>query len=319
MHRLRTLCATIALIAPLSLLASPIPWTPIKVANGHLMVETTVSGITGWSIVDSGSKATAINEGFLHAHNLDFPKTGRVQIEGIFQRKLHPLYGGIEATIFGSNTKLRDVVGLDLSSTEIQLLIGSSLMRPLVLQFDYPNQQMRAVQRKSFDLSKLKNVQTKRDTSSSRPLVRVTVDDKVNLWLILDTGFDGGIMLDRETAQRYGWLTESTESLGVDVNSSGMTETFNLPSVQLGPYQIPNLSATVPARGENNLPMFRETTTVGSNLARNRRDYDGLIGLIGHEALRHFVLTLDYARAHVHIAVPGSNQDQTPASAEATD
>ena len=133
-------------------------WIPIKIDNGKILVNTTIVGIDGSSVIDTGSTWSAINTRFLEKHRLDLNATGETQVRGFFQSEQRPFYTNIPATVFGTPTRFAYLGEVTLTSDTTQLLIGGDLLKQNTFQFDYPNQRMRWLTRDSLDLKTMKKV-----------------------------------------------------------------------------------------------------------------------------------------------------------------
>jgi len=319
MSRLPHRWCTVFVCLHLSLISSVQPahagmteWMDIRVVNGFLVVETEVSGIAGLSIIDTGAQANAINSQFLESSGLEFKKDRKVTIEGVFGKEKRSTYREVPATIFGAPVTFTRLVDLDLGAPDIQLFLGAGFLDSYIFQFDYANERMRLITRDSVDLKAIKNVDAKTDGQGGSMLVRVGLDEDTRAWLLMDTGSNGGILLDRDLARRLDWIDTYPKVDGVSSGaiSSGQMEYFRVPSIQVGPFEIENVLVSIPAPGES--PEFFETSTrTGSRLASRKSS----AGLLGYDILKHFVVTIDYDRGHVHFypgekltADPGENQ-----------
>lgn len=272
-------------------------WMDLRVVNGFLMVETEIAGIAGLSMVDTGSQVTGINSRFLESEGLSFKKDRMVTIEGVYGKDKRSTYREVTATIFGAPVTITRLVDLELGEPNIQLLLGAGFLNSYIFQFDYTNERMRLVTRDSVDLKAIKNVDAKTDRDSGSLLVRVGLDEDTKAWLLMDTGSNGGILLDRALARRLDWLDTYPRVDGVASGaiSSGEMEYFRVPSIQIGPYEIENVLVSVPAPGES--PEFFETSAeTGSRLASRK----SAAGLLGFDILQHFVVTIDFDRGYVH-------------------
>lgn len=272
-------------------------WMDLRVVDGYLVIDTEVAGIAGRSIVDTGAQITAINGKFLESEGLSF-KTGRkVTIEGVFSKGDRNTYRKVPTTIFGAPVTFSRLVDLDLGPPDMQLLLGADFLDNYIFQFDYTNERLRLITRDGVDLKALKNVDTKKDRDSGSLLVRVKLEEDANAWLMMDTGANGGILIDRTLARRLDWIETyaSEDGMASGAISSSKLESFRVPSIQVGPFGIENVLVSIPARGESP-EYFEKVTPTGTRMARrNASD-----GLLGYDILKHFVVTIDYGRGYVH-------------------
>lgn len=277
-------------------------WIDFELVNGHILIESEIAGIPGYTLIDTGAEVNGINSRFLEASELSF-KTGRpILIEGAFGTSERSVYREVPVTLFGVELKLADLVELNVGGEEMQVILGAGFLQFFIFQFDYPNQRMRMIERDTIDLKALKNVPSKRSSRGGSPLVKVRLNDEVNVWLILDTGANGGILLERSVAVKKKWLERYpvVEIGSTGVNSGAILEAFNLPILEFGGFEIENSMIRVPQRGDD-LPMFEAEVSLGSRVPKSRNDK----GLLGYDILKHFVVTVDYKSGYVHIA-PGN-------------
>ncbi len=273
-------------------------WVNIKVVDGFLMLQTEVSGVSGYSIIDTGADFNAVNDTFLRAADLTYEKGRFIEVSGVFATERRYTYGEIPVTVFGSPVNFHDVVGLNLRSPDIQMILGASFLEGYIFQFDYPNQRMRLITRDSVDLKKIQNIKTSKNRWGGAPLVRVSLSDKADAWLMMDTGSTGGILIDRDLAKRLGWLdsyaSEGGESSGAV--SSGRMEYFTVPSIGFGPVKVADVQVSVPAEGET-VELFEKYTPTGTRIPISGKSK----GLLGFDILQHFVVTIDYEKGYVHV------------------
>lgn len=305
---LRSLCSARLIVATVSLLwfqgalAGVSPWVKLDLSSGSPRIATEIAGIPGESIIDTGATINSINVRFLNKHNLEFKKTGKVRIAGVHEATDRPVYGKIPGKVFESELVFQDLVGMSFAPPDTQLLLGAGFLGLYIFQFDYPNSRMRVLTRDAIDLKKVANLETKRDQGGGHPIVKVGLNGEKNVWLVLDTGSTGGLLLERKLAKKHKWLerypVEQGYSLGV--NAGREMERFNLPSINFGPFELGNTEVSVPV---NNAPLeiFKKTTKTGSHIKRRSRKAQGLLG---YDVLKHFVLTIDYKTGRAHVAEP---------------
>lgn len=288
----------IQLLAVTPALAGASEWINIQVIDGRLLLETEIGGVAGYSMIDTGAEVNAINATFLADADLSFEKGRFIEVSGVFSTQRRYTYKKVPVKVFGTQINFHDLVELEFDTPDIQMLLGASFLKGYIFQFDYPNQRLRLITRDSIDLKKIKNVKSKRDPSGGSPLVRVSLTDKADAWLTMDTGANGGILIDRDLAKRLNWLdTYATEQAKVSgVNSSGMMEHFRVPSIAFGPVKIADVAVAVPAPGED-LQYFKKYVPLGTRIPVGGKSK----GLLGYDVLQHFVVTIDYKTGYVHI------------------
>lgn len=300
MCRLITLALLFAL--PGLALANADGWIDLELRGGHLYIPSTVAGIPGRTMIDTGAQINALNQHFVKAHDLQLHRTGKMKITGVFRTQERPVYSDVPVNLFGADMEFRDIVEIDLGAPERQLLLGAGFLHLYIFQFDYPNRRMRALSRDAVDLKKLSNVESKRDAGGGSPLVRVNLNGEQKVWLVMDTGSSGGIHLERRFALKHNWLDRfgASDAVSKGANASARTERFNLPEMTIGPFELGSPIVTVPAEGED-MAMFQRRSRTGTHMRKRRGSAQGLLG---YDILKHFVVTVDYKRGHVHLGVP---------------
>ncbi|MEM7001462.1 MAG: signal protein PDZ [Pseudomonadota bacterium] len=286
-------------------------WFPLDIEHGNVRIATKVGGVPGYSLLDTSASLHSINKHFIAAHELDLRSIGFSYVRGINNSKQRRRVGKVAVQMLGTVIDLRTITELDLGPEDIQIKFGAPFFESFIVQLDYPNQRMRLLDRGSMDLNKHKNVQSRREFRVGSPMVKVNLDGGESVWLTLDTsngyGNDRGIVIERNVAARAGWLNNLPirESQLMDVHGDAMRlEQFSLPSLKIGPYELGNVSVSVPALGERALRFKRETTS-GTNIKSTGRKSKGYIS---YDVLKHFVLTIDYSGGDVHLSIPSPAQ-----------
>ena len=190
-------------------LDSPTPaegWIPIDLRQGKLLVKTSVAGIDGYSMIDSGATGSAINERFLARHSLKLKPSGFARVGGIVERKRRRLYRNIPVKILGVDTEFSKLVEISLAREDIQFVISADFLGLAVFQFDYPRQRMRLLDRKSVNLRQLSNVKSRIDDACNDIIAKVRLNNEQNVWLKVDTGAHSSLLLERSFATRNNWL-----------------------------------------------------------------------------------------------------------------
>ncbi|NNF16761.1 MAG: hypothetical protein HKN70_08430 [Gammaproteobacteria bacterium] len=276
-------------------------WFDFEITGGHIIIETQLAGRTGYSMIDTGAQMNGINGNALIAQGLSYPTNDKIKVTGVHGSDYRPVYRKIPVTVFGIEINFSDLVDFRLPDPEEHLILGAGFLKLFIFQFDYPNQRMRMITRDSLDLKKLKNVNSKKSPHGGSPLVKVNLNNDAKVWLILDTGASGGILLERSVATRAKWLDRypAIDASSRGINSSGEMLAFNLPTMNISDIEIENPIILVPKKGEK-LAIFEEEVKLGSKIPKSRKAK----GLLGYDILKHFVVTIDYQSGHVHLQVP---------------
>ncbi|TWX74216.1 aspartyl protease family protein [Colwellia sp. C1TZA3] len=138
------------------------------------------------------------------------------------------------------------------------------------------------------------------DKYSRQPIVNVQLNNEKSVWLVLDTGNSGGLMLKRTAAKHFDWLSKFEIKSGISngVNASGLHEVFRLPVMKIGPYELENVLTSVPGKDQS-----ANLSSQGSRLG-SRMKGENIKGLLGYDVLKHFIVTIDYKGGHMHIVAP---------------
>ena len=300
--QLQLVFAALLISCSFNLHAGVTKWEDFSLVNGTIRLPGAVDGRPGWVIIDSGANIHGVNLHFMQAHNIALAKSGQTMLEGVYGREKRDVFTHVPITLFGAEFTLDDVVATPFGGKSDALLLGTGFLRMFIFQFDYPNERMRFMTHDAINLKKLKNLTMDIDRDSGRPIVKVRLNDEKDVWLLLDTGNSGGILLDRRFVKTTDWLDKFPRASGMarGVNTVGVNEHFNLPIMELGPFDLENVVVSTPAEGQkaNVLSQFEER----HSRIRGRK----VVGILGYDVLKHFVLTVDYKRGFGHIAPPST-------------
>lgn len=283
--------------------ASATPWIDFRIVDGFVVVPTVVAGIEGHSVIDTGAQFTGIAQDFVERNQLDLLRGEPKKIIGVNKGAVRKTYRNVPVTLMGAELTFASVVDLDLGARP-QLLIGADFLRTLYFQFDYPNKRLRAISRDVFDLKKLSNVPSRLDPGNFQPIAKVRLNDEKDIWLTIDTGNAGGVFVKRSVAKKEKWLevfpTEKYEGRGIVALSEH--ESFRLPILSIGPYNVRNARVATPAEGAR-AAMFKRSYR--PDLRRSKSQ-----GLLGYDVLKNFVVTFDYRTGAIFVELPeDSEQD----------
>ncbi|WP_404399513.1 aspartyl protease family protein [Idiomarina seosinensis] len=296
---MRVIFGALLLFLTVSSRAGVTEWIPFELDSGHVKITVSVNGVKGRAIIDSGSQLNVINEVFLKKHELDYDISTFMNVKGVHQKSRRPVYEGIPVKLFDSDMTL-DLVGASFSNSSNALIIGAPLLRNFIVQFDYPNKQLRLATRDALNLDDVANLPMRAQKGSGTPLIQVTLNDEKDVWMILDTGNSGGVYIKRGLAARQGWLDDYalTQTWSRGVNGFANTDSFKLPSVIFGPFKVKDISTAVPMDGAE--ADFGERYKIKHSRIRGVE----VEGLLGYGVLKHFVVTLDYRSGKGHAELP---------------
>lgn len=275
-------------------------WVDFNLKNGHIKIPASISNIDTYAILDSGAQLNAINLPFMKKHKLEFDLGPKIKIKGVYGVSERRLFKNVPVGFFGIQTELNDVVGVSFGDANNGLIFGAGFFKNFVVQLDYPNERMRLITHDSIDVSKFENIDMTRQKVTGSPIVKVEFPDSRPMWLLLDTGNAGGIIVERKVASSKGW-TETLDSqlhLSGGVNRAIESESFRVPKIQFGPFQLENVLVTIPEEGQSSQLVSQYEHT--SSRIKGKK----VEGLIGYDVLKHFLITLDYKNGHAHIGLP---------------
>lgn len=285
--------------SPLTSLAGITQWVDFKLENGHIKVPIKIEGIDTFAILDTGAQLNAINKAFVGKHNLTFTKGGKVRIDGIFGEKVFNKFNGISVSIFGVDMELDGAPPLSLGHHSTGLLLGSGFFSQFIVQIDYPNNRLRVMTRDVMNLSEFENIRAESQRGSGEPLVRVALGNDESFWALLDTGNNGGVIIERSYAESLGLIDKVTSSsMAMGATSMAVTESTRVPELVFGPYTLENVLVSFPAEGQS--IVIEKQSSISGTLRKSQKQQ----GILGYDILKHFVLTMDYAKGQVHIGLP---------------
>jgi hypothetical protein len=157
------------------------------------------------------------------------------------------------------------------------------------------------------------------DETPCLPAVRVGFPGDKELWLLVDTGASGPVVVGRAIAERAGWLAAYRKGGAVEsydvFGKRAQLELLVLPSLRLGPFELGDVPVAVPVEGERLLTGREEwgRVTTGTHVTRGARAN----GRLGYDVLRHFVVTIDLKRELMQIAQPPKPDAESEAAANA--
>ena len=264
-------------------------WQAFELRNGYIALPVTVNGVKGWAMLDTGAPSMSVNQTLVSNQQLQQTEQST---QGAFSTQRDVVASQVELELFGHKHRLRGIHAAPLG--DFLLVIGRDFFGRHLLQIDYPHQRMRLLTRAAIPATKFGNIPARR--SRFGVMVQVEVPDTGNaFWVDLDTGNNDGIVTSRRAAERNDLLTmppvEHTH--GQDINGAvARLDKHLIPALRLGPYELENIALFVEAEGER-IKLGRGT--------------QGSIGLAGRELFKHFLLTISFREAEVHLTVPSSH------------
>lgn len=272
-------------------------WVNFELSDGLVKIPVEIAGNKGLAVLDSGSQLNGINKNFIIKHKLKF-KAGRKQrVKGVYGVVKRATYSDVEVDLLGQKLPFNSLTEVSLGHYNNAVLLGAAFFSAFILQIDYPNRRLRFMTRHTLDMSEVENLDMVKQKVSGMPLVKVELNNEKTSWLILDTGNNGGVMLERSAARQWLDKYDIQASIAMGANSLGYNESFRLPEMQFGPFILENVLVSVPAAGQKSNLSSRYVS--GSRIMGKKVE-----GLLGFDVLQHFVLTLDYASGKANISPP---------------
>lgn len=275
-------------------------WVPFTLHNGHIKIPITISGIETHALMDTGAQLNAINEAFIAKHELDYTRGGQIRVRGVFGEETKSMFNNVPVNIFGFDTDLDSLTPVSLGHHSTGLLIGAGFFSSFIVQLDYPNSRMRLLSKDTVNLREFENIRMESQQGSGEPLVQVSFGaDSSPFWVLLDTGNNGGLLIDRSLANRLSLVDENTaSSISSGVNATASVASLRVDEFVFGPYTLENVLVSFPEEGVN-ANLSDQYSFTGTRIKSRRQR-----GILGYDILKHFVVTLDYASGHAHIGLP---------------
>ncbi|NRA69037.1 MAG: retropepsin-like domain-containing protein [Pseudobacteriovorax sp.] len=274
----------------------------MEIIDGAITIPVKVFDKPTTAIIDTGASKTLINRTFLTKNNFEISTSGKMKFGGAIKNERLDLLSELNLELFGANLNMRDI-GIYENSELPSVILGLELFSHFVVQIDYPNSRMRLADRKSIDLKGHENVEFNVVKEfGALPVVQVNLNKERNVDLILDTGFNGAISVERIIASEQKWL-EKFKNVKVRVkglHATTQNDSFLIPTVKIGPYEIADTQVMVQTEGDKYNIKFKPRSYTGSRIRTGRK----IQGVLGYDILRNFVLTIDYGRSLLHLGLP---------------
>ena len=300
---MRMITALVVLCVSSPVFAAASAWIPVEISNGQIIIPITLGGEPARALLDTGAEGHAISEPFLAGQEGSYTKGKPLTVSGVTSSRRTNWINNVDIGLFGVEFEIDDL--MPILDDDIDFILGLPFFELFIVQIDYPGKRMRIVDRKSLDLKKFANVKMKRSGGSGHPQIQVNLNGEMNAWLMLDTGNNSGIYMQRSKVEKMGWLDQyrTTESAVSGVNDVATgTETFRLPALTIGPYEMENVQVFVPAEGEKTNLSRLDTVSwsTGTHLKKDKKT----MGILGYDILQHFIVTIDFKRSLLNLDVP---------------
>jgi hypothetical protein len=248
------------------------------------------------AILDSGSEINGVSQFIIEKFNKGVKQSGSIIVKGVNSTIKRPLYHNVPVNIFGKELTLDKLAGVNLGGRG--LLLGKPFFEKVIVQIDYPKSMIRILPRDSLDMKQYKNVEMRRQKGNSLPVVQVELNG-TKAWLTFDTGAAGGLFLKRSFVIDNELIEDPNklkQTVSAGVNSFSTTDSFVMPNLTIGPFQLEDIPAAMPAEGVKVNVGRRPGRSRGASSARQSK------GLLGYEVLKHFIVTIDYERYRLNLS-----------------
>lgn len=274
-------------------------WMPFTLQHGQILIDVEIDGKAAKAMIDSGATVNGLSRDYIDENKSNLHFGQRIILKGVMGEEELSMVNRLPVTLFGHPFKLDDLAPMNIA--QATLLLGLPFLNNFIIQFDYPNQKMRILPHSVLNLRKVANVELNKSKGSDLPVIKVAVSEEKILWLTLDTGNSMGLVVTRQTAEEQNWL-QTLPKVEHEVRGSvdnGKAESFNIPYLKIGPYELENVAVTVPAKGQV-MNLTDRTGRTSNGVQRGMRSQ----GILGYDILQHFILTLDTKNWQAHIVAP---------------
>jgi hypothetical protein len=276
-------------------LESPGERFPFTLSGEHIYIDGTVTGREATYLLDSGAGATVIDSAL--AAQLGLDAVGEFAAQGVggtssFAFVEVPEYRLGPAVISGQKLAVMPLDARFYPSTgmHIGMVIGYDLLSRFVTMIDYGAGEMALYESEGFDYDG-DGRELPVEQSMSLLSFRATLEDSIELRLLLDTGAGGNLHLTPSFFESNPGFLEDRQVVESTVEGVGGEDTalvFRAGTLELADYRVP---AGMCSR-------FSGTAAL--------EEYDGIAG---NGILSRFVIWLDYDRSRV-ILEPSSLFDE---------
>jgi len=282
---------TLAILVHSSLLMAQRPeeavWLPFAEGENRPAVEIVINGRKTIALIDTSISANAISYQFAREAGIE-PGPRSLSLPDIQDGEQLPLSSTFTLELGGNPIELDNAIMIPADG--IGLVVGRPLLNALVVQIDYPNRRLRFL---PPDMAGFEGNVKLRRGRFNQPMVVAQVNRK-RVWMNLDTSSDTVTLLTDRIVDKHGW---QGEEIGADkLQAAGLAvrpdvRTMRLDELELGPFKIEGVVAAAPVEG-------RERST-GYGAHRISEKFGG-DGILGHEVMRNFLVTIALGTDNVH-------------------
>lgn len=262
-------------------------WMPFAEGENRPAVEVVINGKKTTALIDTAISANAISYQFAREAGIA-PGPRSLSLPDVQDGEQLPLSSAFTLELGGNPVELDNAVMVPAEG--VGLIVGRPLLNALVVQIDYPNRRLRFL---PPDMAGFEGNVKLRRGRFNQPMVIAQVNGK-RVWMNLDTGSDTVTLLTGRVVDKHGWQGE--EISADKLRAAGLTvrpdvRTMRLDELELGPFKIEGVVAAAPVAG-------RERST-GYGAHRISEKFGG-DGILGHEVMRNFLVTIALGTDNVH-------------------
>ncbi|MDX1490792.1 MAG: hypothetical protein R3332_05860 [Pseudohongiellaceae bacterium] len=262
-----------------------------RVANSEVTIDVVIDGETYPAALTMSNIPGTITLELVRKLGLNEQVDRRSTVIGDFGRpEAKRFITNLDIGLFGTTTTAKQMT---IAGRGQAISLSLRLFQDLLIQMDFPNSRICFFDRDAVNMKEVHNIEMDFDPQFGVPVVKVRFNDEIDTWLQVSPGLGAGIRLDSVIAEELGLYESATSA-----SSLLLSNTFDL--MQLGPYEVGQMSAQFPRLGVNDNIKTNSQSKVGTNIKRGKESR----GRIGLEILKHFVVTMDMKTGRMHIYTP---------------
>lgn len=285
---------TLAILAQPALLSAQQPdesgWLAFAAGQNRPAVEVVINGGKTLALIDTAISANAISYGFAREAGIE-PGPRSLSVPDVQNGEQLPLSETFTLELDGNPIEIDNAIMIPGEGPG--LIVGRPLLNALVVQIDYPNRRLRFL---PPDMGNFEGNVKLRRGHFNQPMLSARINGK-RTWMTLDTSNDTVTLLTRRIVDKHDWQgreidADNLAAAGIELRPD--VTTMRLDALELGPFRIDSVVAATPV--ENS----RRAEDYGAHRIHEKFGGDGILG---HEILRNFLVTIALASDNVHFHV----------------
>ena len=266
---------------------------PFTQEQGRISIPITIAGVESRALLNTGMRTIGLSSGLAKQLNLAIEQTPPITPRRGTPIPQPDIVRDVVVSAFAQDLAMEQVYVFeqDAAMVNMSLLMFSGIL----LQIDYPQSQICFLTRESMQLEDAANINMRTATTGA-PAIQVEVNGE-KLWLRLQIGLQGALSLDNSAARSIGLFDQNSVSDTAEDADSPLAEGV-AESLQFGPFELGNIAVSYSTQ------RTQKSQRPATVRARGGRRGVETRGELGHEVLKHFVVTLDFAEENMHIYAP---------------